>query len=198
MARFSQFRALHKKLGTPRLAQKLGVSESTVRRQLRAQKLSPQVSKKASKIVNYYKGAAKRKKERKYVAAEREAIQAETLRTVPGYSQRKLDEVVLPWMRKFIGESSVRHQEIRHTIKVLNRSNLAVPEQLTSEMEELARRNAIALRIERAIRPSDTIEDRLYRVENIDKEYASIARQYGMTARAVYSLYYSPPSLGTS
>jgi AraC-like DNA-binding protein len=184
LAAFRRFRALHKRLGTKKLARATGLSESTVRRGLRDKTLSERSSGKLDRYL-----------ERQYAREERRAIRAEIPQTIPSYSAQKWARV-LGDIRALRGENSIAHQRVKHAIKEIQGRGLAVDAALEADQHRYQRLDENLSKLERDIKPTDTLEERLHRVQNIDNEHKIIARKYGLTARAVYSLYYSPPSYG--
>jgi hypothetical protein len=112
---------------------------------------------------------------------------------VPGYGPQKLARV-LQDIRAMRGDNWVEHQHVKYAIKTLEQRGMAVDPGLPADLARLERLQESMRVLEFHMSPADTIEERLHKVDNIDREYAAIARQYGISARAVYSLYYSPPA----
>lgn len=198
LSRIKAVRALAKKFGTAQAATRLGVAPSTVQRALRAGKASKALSERAETAWQRSQAATRGWQTRRYAQEERAAIQAEARPTgVPGYGPQKLARV-LQDLRKLRGDLWVEHQDVKYAIRALERRNLAVDPHLPSELARYERLEANIRKLEFHMAPAQTIEERLYKVENIDREYMAISRMFNLSARAVYSLYYSPPAGATA
>lgn len=173
-----------KQRGYKKVARSLGTSESSLRRALsRPGRLSGLV--------------AERWSEATYGEEERHAIQSEPQQVVPGYGPQKMARV-LSDIRHLRGQNSIAHQEAKQERKALLKHRAQVPDYLQADIDRFVRLDISMAAFEQAVSPSETIEERLSRVDDIDREYLSIARKFNLTHRAVYSLYYSPPTTGAA
>lgn len=192
----NRVRALLRTSTPEKLAQRLGVSPNTIRKAATG-KPSARLAARAEDAWKRSQAAKKGWKTRRYQEDEREAIQDEPVTTVPGYGPQKLARV-LQEIRHLRGEVWTQHQDVKYTVKRLEERALSVDQALFEELERLTRAEEALTRAEFRLSPSETIEERLYKVKNIDREYRQIARQFNLSDRAVYSLYYSPPAGGTA
>lgn len=195
LAPIKALRALARKLGSKKAAERLHVSHKTVREALSSGVVPARVqAEKAWKLSERASKGWKTRKENLYLKEERAGIRATSSpTTVPGYGPQKLARV-LQQIRHMRGENSIEHQDIKYTIRGLERQKLPIDPSLYENLARLQRLDIKLRDIEFHMAPADTIEERLYKVNNIDKEYREIARTFNLSARAVYSLYYSPPA----
>jgi hypothetical protein len=182
-------RALIKKLGSKKAAERLRVSPRALRAPSKSLATRAEIAWKRTQA------AVHGWETRRYNLEERAAIQEEP-RIVPGYGPQKLARV-LQDLRHLRGENWIEHQDAKYAARALEKRNLPVDPKLYEEMARLERLDANIRKLEFHMAPSQTIEERLYKVENIDREYREISRMFNLSARAVYSLYYSPPAGAT-
>ncbi len=186
----NSLRALVKKLGREETAARLGVSERTLRRP--SARLLERASDALERSLRASRGWETRR-EREYEREEREGIQAED-----DPARQRLYAEELPALHKNRGDVWVLQRDTAHFIKNLEKRSMPVPDSERAKLAYYTLREKELRDIIWHIAPTDTLEERLYKVNNIDSEYMSIARKYNLSARAVYSLYYSPPAGATA
>jgi transcriptional regulator with XRE-family HTH domain len=185
----NSLRALVKKLGREETAARLGVSERTLRRP--SARLLERASDALERSLRATRGWETRR-EREYEREEREGIQA-----ADDPARQRLYAEELPALHKNRGDVWVQQRDTAHFIKNLEKRSMPVPDSERAKLAYYTLREKELRDIIWHITPTDTLEERLYKVNNIDSEYMSIARKYNLSARAVYSLYYSPPAGAT-
>lgn len=159
-------------------AEALGVSARTVQRSVKTQRISARLLGRMDEL------------------EERRAIQTEPEAPVPGYGLEKRKRL-LRELGHTRAENAEEFQDIKRTIRRLKLMKLQVPRKLYSRMRELLETDTKIVRIEKSLGPKLTIEARLDKAKNIDREAAAIALEYGVSARSIYVLFFSPPKMGT-
>lgn len=202
---FEQLSALRERLGTRELARRLKVPPPSLRRVFSTKRASARFQKAAASVYRRHEAARARTAERR----ERLAIQQEPPRFVPGYGPEKTKRV-LAQLRQMRADTAIAWQEARDGLRALSsmaaKGNLQNAEKILKIQAETVQ-NFLSLETKlanaelRMLPPEamtlqkilDSIE-----LEQADRKLPGVARKYHLSSRAVYTLYFSPPSLGRS
>lgn len=174
-----ELRRLREKLGTARLAELLGISKHSLRRNFSTNVWSKKLQDRVSEVL------------------ERQAIQDEPPQVVPGYGPAK-KERVLRDLRGMLSESVLEWNVVRKTIYGLKYMKRDVPPDLLEHEEQIRQRMLKLQNAENYVRPNETLEERISKIKDIYREGYKVARTFGMDARAVYTLFFSPPHIGVT
>lgn len=73
-----------------------------------------------------------------------------------------------------------------------------VPQDMLDEELKIRERMQKLQNAEHYVKPNETLEERISKIKDIYREGYKVARTFGMDARAIYTLFFSPPHIGAA
>lgn len=194
--------------GIEEIARRLGATQRTLRRWITdgiPEFRKSEVKASWGRSERSRKAALTRAQARADERAEREAIQAEAGEKPSSRGDRRKRERS---QKRFIKISetlsnlAIDRQELKKTRDQMIRTRQSIIS-ITKQLQELEARMVRLTDEQRKVRDrieatKETLQERVNRAKNIDKEVNDIAKEFGVTdLRGIYTLFFSPPSYGT-
>lgn len=197
----ARLRKLRDSLGTRELAHILGIEPHSLRRNFSTGRWSKRLQQRAKELL-----AHRRRKAAAEPDIEREVIQQEPTQVVPGYGPEKQKRVYVE-LQKLRAQAAIDWQDTRNAIRRAERLREPILPITRRNLDRfLQLTNTLSGAIRRLAPPGmETLEDALERIqekdleqEDFDRLAPKLARRHGVELRAVYTLFFSPPTHGVA